>query len=758
MERKRYDGDGAGEQSSVPAGGDLDRTAATTESLPSMENLEWGKAACSDESIEKWTAADVFRPGELVEWRAPTKDELPSPSIMEKDQFVILSLNHIMCGLRMDASDFLVSVLKHYGIEWSHLTPNSITVLSIFTHLCEAYLGVPPTVEVFAHFYRIYLKNKGETVTLGGIYFRLKDRMRRSYPIYYLRASQFYWTCLWFYAKLPQSCRLTFKGDALKEAKNWKDVLPLSPEQEKQVLQIEELSNNGLTGVDIIHDYLKHRISPLRRRAHLACHYTGPTDPTRDSDEDFSEEDIESKLTYLLDLKKTRQKEPPRRCDVPTSLIRASADEPDNQPEDLLHVLSTLKAKKKTVEELTAPKMVRKSSDYGPLVPTSPRRHTRQSAILRKIVVPPPPEIDSSPVQGHSDLEDEEILEARTTITTSASPNQVVEQKSIENTAEIEEGKGAALMKPISSIIGGKRKFFGTRSGSQRKPKYSFISSMAKTRMPSLDSVCNKRTSLRKKAAVADPQPLGSARSSPALSVRKGQKSGLFILANMVDQNKVAEGSVSNVLLDQHVTHAPLKDADPAPSTGERVQHQETTEESTHVQVANPEEINSEATWEKMQKVHNEYVSSSAATLSELLEHAKKLVMENKRLKDQHIMMERQVKDLEENRRLLTDTMRKAEQAALKRLEENTKLEDDIRESTQLCLDQKKMIDELNKEKESTQLSLIQKCTEVSRLQEEAAELKKEKKALQARVSRANDLLKIMTTTLHPLEGEGDAE
>ncbi|CAN6234436.1 unnamed protein product [Urochloa humidicola] len=744
MEGERDDAHGAGEPSSVLASGELDQSA-TAESLPSMENLEWGKALCSNESIEKWTAADIFRPGELVEWLAPTKDNLPSSSIMKKNQFVILSLTHITCGLRMDASDFVVSVLKHYGIEWSHLTPNSITVLSIFTHLCEAYLGVAPTVEVFAHFYRLYLNNKGETVTLGGVYFRLRNKMKRSYPIFSLKASQFSWTCLWFYAKLPQSCRLTFKGEALKELNNWKDVLLLSPEQEKQVRQIEELSKKGLTGVDIVHDYLKHRISPLRQRAHLACYYTGPTDPTRDSDEDFSEEDIENKLIYLLDLKKTGQKEPPRRLNLPTSLIRASADEPDNQPVGLLHVLSTLKAKKKTVEELTAP-----------LVPTSPRRCTRQSAVLRKIAVPPSPEIDSSPVQGHSDLE-EEILEARTTITTSASLNRGVEQKSIENPTEIEEGKRVALVKPISSIIGGKRKFSGSRSGSQRKPKFSFISAMMNTRTSSLDSGCIKGTSLRKKAAVADPESPGWARSSPALSVQKGEKSALFIPANVVDQNKVAKGSVSNVLLDQHVMDSPLKDADPAQSASERAQHQETIEESTHVQVANPEEINSEATWEKMQKVHNEYVSSSATTLSELLDHAKKVVIENKRLKDQRIMMEQQVKDLEENRRLLIDTMRKAEQAALKRLEENTKLKDDIR-------DQKKMIDELSKEKESAQLSLVQKCTEVNRLQEAAAVLKKEKKDLQERVSRANEslkimtneFLKIMTTTLHSVEGEGE--
>lgn len=301
----------------MAAGGELDRTAATTgenswqafrspiffffglsafavspdwsplssfsESLPQMTNLEWGKAGCSEDAIQKCVAAGAFHPGELIEWRAPIKDETPKLSTLE-DQFVILSLTHIICGLRLDVSDFLVSVLNHYRLEWSHLTPNSITALSMFAHLCEAYMGVPPTVEVFTHFYSLYHNMKGETTTLGSVYFRLRDKMKKNYPLYYLKVSQFSWVSLWFYAKVPQSCRLTFRCDALKEKDNWKDLLPLSPEQEKQVLRITELSNQGLTGADIVHDYLKHRISPLRRRTHLACRYSGPSDPTRDSD------------------------------------------------------------------------------------------------------------------------------------------------------------------------------------------------------------------------------------------------------------------------------------------------------------------------------------------------------------------------------------------------------------------------------------------------------------------------------------------
>jgi hypothetical protein len=162
----------------------------------------------------------------------------------------------------------------------------------------------------------------------------------------------------------------------------------------------------------------------------------------------------------------------------------------------LLNVL--LRAKKKAVDQLTAPRTaprsIRKPSDNN-LAPAFPRRRTRQSAIPRK--VPPAPEIDTSedeeivgarttitrkvpPAPEIESSEDEDTLEARTTITTAASPKRGVEQKYIESPAEIEGGKRVALVKPVSS--GGKRKFFTSPSGSQRKAKYSFISAMAKTR------------------------------------------------------------------------------------------------------------------------------------------------------------------------------------------------------------------------------------------------------------------------------------
>jgi hypothetical protein len=107
------------------------------------------------------------------------------------------------------------------------------------------------------------------------------------------------------------------------------------------------------------------------------------------------------------------------------------------------------------------------------------------------------------------------------------------------------------------------------------------------------------------------------------------EKSALFILANVVNQNKVAEDSVSNALLDQCVRDAPPKEADLAQSIAERVQHQEAIKESASIAVPNPEEINSDVIWERMQKVYSE-VSAKSLDLHGPFsqEHAKKLVLE----------------------------------------------------------------------------------------------------------------------------------
>ena len=48
-------------------------------------------------------------------------------------------------GFALPAGAFFRGLLFFYGLEVTHLKPNSITQITIFIHLCEAYLGIAPT-------------------------------------------------------------------------------------------------------------------------------------------------------------------------------------------------------------------------------------------------------------------------------------------------------------------------------------------------------------------------------------------------------------------------------------------------------------------------------------------------------------------------------------------------------------------------------------------------------------------------------------
>ena len=84
---------------------------------------------------------------EEVRARAPSSDEIsPNP---EEGEFVVFS-THLERGLGLPASPFLQEFLRLYGLQPHHLGANSLTQLSCFVTLCEAYLGIWPCIEIFS--------------------------------------------------------------------------------------------------------------------------------------------------------------------------------------------------------------------------------------------------------------------------------------------------------------------------------------------------------------------------------------------------------------------------------------------------------------------------------------------------------------------------------------------------------------------------------------------------------------------------------
>jgi hypothetical protein len=66
---------------------------------------------------------------------------------------VVCFESHLIAGLGLPPSKFLISILNFLKCELVHLNLNAIIVLSYFIMLCECCLGIPPDTSLFYYFY-----------------------------------------------------------------------------------------------------------------------------------------------------------------------------------------------------------------------------------------------------------------------------------------------------------------------------------------------------------------------------------------------------------------------------------------------------------------------------------------------------------------------------------------------------------------------------------------------------------------------------
>ena len=60
-----------------------------------------------------------------------------------------------MRGLGLPASDFLRNFLNRYALQPHHLPANAFFILSSFVALCEGYIGILPSLELWARLYSL---------------------------------------------------------------------------------------------------------------------------------------------------------------------------------------------------------------------------------------------------------------------------------------------------------------------------------------------------------------------------------------------------------------------------------------------------------------------------------------------------------------------------------------------------------------------------------------------------------------------------
>jgi hypothetical protein len=91
----------------------------------------------------------VLPPRELCSWRICHGFTVPTEDTHES----VVYTPFLLRGLGLPISPFFRGLLDFYHINLTHSKPNSILQISIFVHLCEAFLGVLPHFGLWKYLY-----------------------------------------------------------------------------------------------------------------------------------------------------------------------------------------------------------------------------------------------------------------------------------------------------------------------------------------------------------------------------------------------------------------------------------------------------------------------------------------------------------------------------------------------------------------------------------------------------------------------------
>ena len=167
----------------------------------------------------------------VIQWRQAKEEDRPYEGTNE----IVPFRDFVECGLAIPTSDFFRTLLKYWGIQLHHLTPQSILHLSIFTHLCEAFLGVEPHFHLFQHFF--YLRrhpSASKPIEVGGAKLALCPESQGEYLFYQPSRKGVEWKNFWFYVENHQPSLPEWAHGAPKDKGCWTSPSPRGDQVQKR--------------------------------------------------------------------------------------------------------------------------------------------------------------------------------------------------------------------------------------------------------------------------------------------------------------------------------------------------------------------------------------------------------------------------------------------------------------------------------------------------------------------------------------------
>jgi hypothetical protein len=156
----------------------------------------------NESEIRKLVANHFLPDCAVLQWRPATSEDLPTPNTNE----IMVFSSFFQHGFGLPAYDFFRRLLDHYQIKLVHLNPNSILQTTVFVHLCEGFLGIPPNFPLF----KKYQPSAGNRKVIGGI--GLQTRLHAGFLDLPLKTSLRGWHGTWFYCRNHEPSLPPFVG------------------------------------------------------------------------------------------------------------------------------------------------------------------------------------------------------------------------------------------------------------------------------------------------------------------------------------------------------------------------------------------------------------------------------------------------------------------------------------------------------------------------------------------------------------------
>ena len=131
----------------------------------------WIPSKCSESDLETPYSAGLLPKKYIIQWHPALGEGRPYENTGE----IVAFAPYFERGLGLPCLVFFSGLLHYYRKQLHHLTPNSFVHISIYVHLCEAFLGIEPHFELFRFLFHLKPQpNSNDLDVVGGAGLQLR--------------------------------------------------------------------------------------------------------------------------------------------------------------------------------------------------------------------------------------------------------------------------------------------------------------------------------------------------------------------------------------------------------------------------------------------------------------------------------------------------------------------------------------------------------------------------------------------------------